>query len=404
MKRNHILWIALLGLLALLGILTACGDGGDEDDGDEAGNNPPFAVNDAYSITVGTSLAIMAPGVLSNDTDRDGDDLNAVLRTRPTGGTLTLNDDGGFAYTPTVTFQGTDSFTYWANDGSEDSIPATVTITVKVPPFSYDGKTDQSMITAVNAETLVRNALEFGPRLEIFDVVVGIIEDAGLLDGPIDIPYQRVVGNCGGYADLQFQFDERTGALSGQIQFVEYCNDWWEENLYLNGTVPFDGNYVTTTNGYTFSLRLSFNDLDALESTVGDVSLTFTEGEATLVLSLDQNDVTEDYTFNYVLRDNGLPIKTYWSDNLQLTFFIASGAATGDTRFKGRFYDHEHGFVDIETEGALIETGDITTGILWFNGKESKAKLTFTANESPVLQVDDDNDGEFEYADYIDPL
>ena len=41
-----------------------------------------------------------------------------------------LNADGSFTYTPALNYNGTDSFTYKANDGSADSNLATVTITV----------------------------------------------------------------------------------------------------------------------------------------------------------------------------------------------------------------------------------------------------------------------------------
>src|SRR5581483_9433518 len=45
-------------------------------------------------------------------------------------GTLVLNSDGSFTYTPNANWNGTDSFTYVANDGQFESQPATVTITV----------------------------------------------------------------------------------------------------------------------------------------------------------------------------------------------------------------------------------------------------------------------------------
>ena len=56
--------------------------------------------------------------MLANDTDVDGDTLTAVLVTGPAHGTLTLNADGSFTYTPTANYNGTDSFTYKANDGT----------------------------------------------------------------------------------------------------------------------------------------------------------------------------------------------------------------------------------------------------------------------------------------------
>jgi VCBS repeat-containing protein len=69
--------------------------------------------------------------VLANDTDPDGDPLTAVLYSAPAGGSLSLNADGSFTYTPNA---GTtsDSFQYTASDGTAVSDPATVTITVLI--------------------------------------------------------------------------------------------------------------------------------------------------------------------------------------------------------------------------------------------------------------------------------
>ena len=93
-------------------------------------NHPPVAVADSYSGPQDTPLTIAAPGVLANDTDADGDALTAVLVTPPAHGALTLSANGGFSYTPAAGFSGTDSFTYKANDGKDDSAVATVTITI----------------------------------------------------------------------------------------------------------------------------------------------------------------------------------------------------------------------------------------------------------------------------------
>ena len=75
-------------------------------------------------------LTVPAPGVLGNDSDPDGDPLTAVLVTGPSHGSLTLNANGSFSYTPAANFAGSDSFTYRASDGTVSSSPATVTITV----------------------------------------------------------------------------------------------------------------------------------------------------------------------------------------------------------------------------------------------------------------------------------
>jgi VCBS repeat-containing protein len=82
-------------------------------------------------------LVVDLPGVLLNDTDPEGDPLTALLVSDVSNGTLTLNADGSFSYTPDADFTGTDSFTYKANDGELDSDPATVTIIVQEDGMFY---------------------------------------------------------------------------------------------------------------------------------------------------------------------------------------------------------------------------------------------------------------------------
>ncbi len=95
-------------------------------------NNPPVASNDSYSTNQNTALIITSPGLLINDTDAESNPLIAVVNSAPSHGTLTLNADGSFTYTPDSNFSGPDSFTYRANDGSSNSNIATVGITVSV--------------------------------------------------------------------------------------------------------------------------------------------------------------------------------------------------------------------------------------------------------------------------------
>jgi hypothetical protein len=100
---------------------------------------PAVAGNDTYSATSGATLAIAAPGVLANDTDISGLGLTAVEKSAPAHGTLRLNPDGSFSYTPAPDFAGTDSFTYAAFDGTSDSNVATVTLNVTdTPPVAGD--------------------------------------------------------------------------------------------------------------------------------------------------------------------------------------------------------------------------------------------------------------------------
>jgi serralysin len=94
-------------------------------------NHAPTSQNDSYVTNANLVLSVAAAGVLSNDTDSDGNALSAVLVKGPANGTLTVNANGGFVYTPKANYSGSDSFTYKANDGLADSNAATVTINVK---------------------------------------------------------------------------------------------------------------------------------------------------------------------------------------------------------------------------------------------------------------------------------
>ena len=93
-------------------------------------NQPPAASSDAVSVVAGDTLSVAAPGVLQNDSDADGDALDALLVNDVSNGTLSLGAGGAFDYTPDPGFAGTDTFTYQAFDGSTTSAAATVTITV----------------------------------------------------------------------------------------------------------------------------------------------------------------------------------------------------------------------------------------------------------------------------------
>jgi len=56
--------------------------------------------------------------------------LTAVRISGPSNGTLNLNSNGTFSYTPAPNFNGADTFVYRANDGAANSNLATVTINV----------------------------------------------------------------------------------------------------------------------------------------------------------------------------------------------------------------------------------------------------------------------------------
>lgn len=60
-------------------------------------NTRPVARDDAFSTVVGTPVV---GNVLANDTDIDADVLTATLGSGATRGSVNLNPNGSFTYTP----------------------------------------------------------------------------------------------------------------------------------------------------------------------------------------------------------------------------------------------------------------------------------------------------------------
>ena len=109
-------------------------------------NDSPEVVNSQHTVAEDGALDVLAAsGVLLDATDPDGDNLSAVLGDAPDHGTLTLNTDGSFTYEPDADYYGTDSFTFRASDGTNQSGLGTVTITVDAeadPPSAVDDAFD----------------------------------------------------------------------------------------------------------------------------------------------------------------------------------------------------------------------------------------------------------------------
>jgi hypothetical protein len=125
-----------------------------------ATNQAPVAVDDGgYTVDVGKTLTVAGPGVLGNDSDPDGNPLDAFLMTAPSRGAVSLHLDGSFTYTPSDTTAGTDTFTYRAYDGALYSTAATVSIavntvttadTVTIKSATYTMKKKQLSVSATS--------------------------------------------------------------------------------------------------------------------------------------------------------------------------------------------------------------------------------------------------------------
>jgi len=89
-----------------------------------------LVADDAFATPQDVPLVVAGPGILANDTAVQAANLTATVLTSPTNGTLNLNADGGFTYTPLPGTMGPDSFTYQAWDGAQLLGSATVKVIV----------------------------------------------------------------------------------------------------------------------------------------------------------------------------------------------------------------------------------------------------------------------------------
>ncbi len=136
-------------------------------------NVPPVAVDDGYTTPEDTPLVVAAPGVLGNDSDGDlpPNPLAAVLDGGPVVGSLDLQGDGSFVYTPAPDYNGVVTFTYYVDDGLAVSPSAEVAITV-TPVCDYAVQLDPPAVAQTgDAGTTVTYTLRLTNTGECVDVL-----------------------------------------------------------------------------------------------------------------------------------------------------------------------------------------------------------------------------------------
>lgn len=102
-------------------------------------NAIPNAADDTFQTANGTPLS---GTVATNDSDPDNDPLVYAVISNPSHGTLVLNANGTFTYTPTGSYYGPDNFIYQVSDGEGGTDIATVSITVLAPPVQLNAVDD----------------------------------------------------------------------------------------------------------------------------------------------------------------------------------------------------------------------------------------------------------------------
>jgi Domain of unknown function (DUF4347)/Bacterial Ig domain len=225
------------------------------------GNLPPMAVNDSIT-TSGTPATI---GVLTNDTDPNGDPLtitgttdgmNGMVTTDP-GPTSSPTDDV-VIYTPNAGFTGTDSFTYTISDGMGGLDTATVTVTVGgTPPDAIDDTAATTSGTPATIGVLTNDTDPNGDPLTITGTTDGMNGMVTTDPGPTSSPTDDVViytPNSGftGTDSFTYTISDGMGGLDTATVVVTVNND-----------IPDAVNDSTTTaSGTPVSISVLTNDTD----------------------------------------------------------------------------------------------------------------------------------------------
>lgn len=189
-------------------------------------NNRPVVLGDSASTQEGMEVTI---DVLANDTDADNDSLTVINLTQPEYGQATINEDETVTYRPDSGFTGEDYFTYSANDGSDDSGPATVKITVTPAevasfPFIEDFESGEfgSYWTAESA----------------VDGRIRVTAEGGPYSGGYHLTMDSSKGGVYSLNELVLTID-----LSGQsdVKLSFYHKEFNDENHFMPES--FDGSY-----------------------------------------------------------------------------------------------------------------------------------------------------------------
>jgi len=155
-----------------------------------AANDPPTAMPDTFSVTAGLTVTVPAPGVLANDLDPDSAVLQAQLVSGPSHGSVTLNPNGGFTYTPTAGSTVPDSFTYRASDGAATSDPVAVTLLTTVPPNPCEPRPRVDVQTTQNGPGTLRVVVTATTNAGQPANVLRSIQVAHLDNAVVDVPVQ----------------------------------------------------------------------------------------------------------------------------------------------------------------------------------------------------------------------
>jgi len=285
-------------------------------------NDAPVANDDDYNTDEDTTLNVVAPGVLGNDVDDDGPAaLIAELETDVSHGTLTLNTDGSFVYTPDLDWNGDDIFTYKAYDGEDYSNIATVTITVDPVNDDPEANDDTAFVEQYSSDNqidVLENDFDIdGDDLEIIGVTT---PSHGTATYDEDFVYYTPEDNYFGSDSFTYMITDNNGSagVTATVSVTIIENEPPEKpdkpSGETRGTVGVEYTYTSSTtdvNGDQIYYNFSWGD-GAYSGWIGPL-----ESGETVEASHTWNK-RGNYEIKVMAKDeHGL--KSVWSDPLPIS-------------------------------------------------------------------------------------
>jgi large repetitive protein len=271
-------------------------------------NDPPVANDNAFTTNEDTPLSA---NVSTNDSDVDGPLALYTVVTQPSNGTLILNTDGTFTYTPNPDYNGTDQFVYQRCDGGEPNLcdQATVTITilpVNDPPIANDDSFIIDEDTQLIGTVASNDNPTDGPQA-IYTIAVQPLHGTLVLSGNGNFTYTP---NQDYFGQDQFTYNLCDGAL---IPLCDQAVVTITINPVNDPPIANDDSFSTDENVAIIGASVAGNDSD-VDGPEALYSLVSGPSNGTLVFNANGTfNYTPNLNFNgtdqftYRLCDNGTP-------------------------------------------------------------------------------------------------
>ncbi|MDB5858372.1 MAG: hypothetical protein JWQ76_2061, partial [Ramlibacter sp.] len=192
-------------------------------------NDAPIAHGDSVVIA---EDSVLTGNVLDTASDVDSAALTAELLSGPQHGTLALNANGTFSYTPNLDYHGSDSFSYRVSDGELYSMLAT-TFQVQVRPRNDTPVAHDAPVPAREDVPLVIDFRSYGLDVDndadtLVPVILGAPAHGTLVANSNGTYTYTPAPNFNGADEIRFALRDFAGATSNEARLsivVESVND-----------------------------------------------------------------------------------------------------------------------------------------------------------------------------------